>query len=142
MNILDVRNLTKHYKTVKAVNGISFAIPKGIWFGLLGPNGAGKTTTIEIIEGITKATSGEIYYQGKKIDASFQDRAGIQFQQTALMDFLSVRETLSLFASFYSKNLTIDDLINLCDQFSEGMLNATPHSNFTMQLDTDWPVGF
>src|SRR5690606_41673259 len=48
---------------LKAVDDVSFAIRPGICFGLLGPNGAGKTTTIEIIEGITAPTSGEIRYQ-------------------------------------------------------------------------------
>lgn len=115
MNILEVRNLTKHYKTVKAVNGISFAIAKGICFGLLGPNGAGKTTTIEIIEGITEATSGDILYRGKPRTADFKEYAGIQFQETALMDFLSVRETLKLFASFYVRSLSVEELSELCD---------------------------
>lgn len=115
MSILEVRNLTKHYKSVNAVNGISFSIPKGICFGLLGPNGAGKTTTIEMIEGITKATSGEIYFQGEPRNSGFKDVAGIQFQETALPDRLTVRETLQLFASFYSKSLAIDALVEMCD---------------------------
>lgn len=115
MNILEVKNLSKHYKTNKAVNGISFAIPKGICFGLLGPNGAGKTTTIEMIEGITPPSGGEIYYQGKPRNNSFKDIAGIQFQQTALPDNLSVKETLQLFASFYSKTIALDTLIAMCD---------------------------
>lgn len=115
MNILEVRQLTKKYKTLTAVNGISFVIPKGICFGLLGPNGAGKTTTIEMIEGITPVTSGEILYNDKARDEQFKNQAGIQFQQTALPDYLSVRETLALFASFYPTSLAIDELIKLCD---------------------------
>ena len=115
MNILEVKNLSKHYKTNKAVNGISFAIPKGICFGLLGPNGAGKTTTIEMIEGITPPSGGEIYYQGKPRNNSFKEIAGIQVQQTALPDNLSVKETLQLFASFYSKTIALDTLIAMCD---------------------------
>jgi ABC-2 type transport system ATP-binding protein len=52
--ILEVFNLTKSFRSLKAVDDVSFSIPKGSCFGLLGPNGAGKTTTIEIIEGIKK----------------------------------------------------------------------------------------
>src|SRR5690606_39386004 len=61
--LLEVRHLRKQYGALKAVDDVSFAIRPGICFGLLGPNGAGKTTTIEIIEGITAPTSGEIRYQ-------------------------------------------------------------------------------
>ncbi len=115
MNILEVKNLSKHYKSNKAVNGISFSIPKGICFGLLGPNGAGKTTTIEMIEGITPPSGGEIFFQGKPRDNSFKNVAGIQFQQTALPDNLTVKETLQLFASFYSKTIALETLIAMCD---------------------------
>src|SRR5690606_40829696 len=87
----------------------------------LGPNGAGKTTTIEIIEGITAPTSGEIRYQGRPRDGSFAERCGIQFQATALQDFLTVREVLTLFASFYREPLPVTELIRWCDlgEFSE-----------------------
>jgi len=51
--IIEVVDLVKHFPGVKAVDGLSFAIPAGSCFGLLGPNGAGKTTTIELLEGWT-----------------------------------------------------------------------------------------
>ena len=113
--ILDVRNLSKHYKTVEAVKGISFSIPAGICFGLLGPNGAGKSTTIEMIEGIKTPSSGEIHYKGRNRGADFAQQCGIQFQSTALPDFLLVREVLALFHSFYEKTLGINELVSLCD---------------------------
>lgn len=113
--ILEVRQLSKIYPQLHAVKEISFSVPKGICFGLLGPNGAGKTTTLEMIEGITKVSSGEIIYKGKPRNKSFNLEAGIQFQETALPDFLSVRETLNLFASFYPITLAQDKLIELCD---------------------------
>ncbi len=113
--ILEVRNLSKHYQRVEAVKGISFSIPAGICFGLLGPNGAGKSTTIEMIEGIKTPTSGEIYYKGNIRGSDFAQQCGIQFQSTALPDFLRVREVLKLFHSFYDKTLAIEELITLCD---------------------------
>jgi ABC-2 type transport system ATP-binding protein len=115
MKIVEVHALTKHYRDVRAVNGISFSIEQGQCFGLLGPNGAGKTTTIEMIEGINEPTSGEIRFLGQKRDGRFSQQAGIQFQQTALMDFLTVRETLALFATFYPKTMPLPQLIELCD---------------------------
>ena len=62
---LEARNLVKHYPEVVAVDDLSFDVSEGICFGLLGPNGAGKTTTVEIIEGVTQAASGEVWYFGE-----------------------------------------------------------------------------
>lgn len=112
--IIEVNQLVKHFKDVHAVNGISFSIPKGICFGLLGPNGAGKTTTIEIMEGITAPSSGEVLYKGKANNPNFKQEAGIQFQSTALMDYLTVKEVLKLFASFYPKTAALEHLITQC----------------------------
>ena len=113
-DLLEVRDLQKHYKDVKAVNGVSFTVKEGACFGLLGPNGAGKTTTIEVMEGISKPTSGEILYRGEPQGARFREQAGIQFQSTALQDFLTVAEQLKLFASFYPKGLSFDELVEVC----------------------------
>ncbi len=63
--VLEVKNLTKHFGTVHAVDGISFAIERGQIVGLLGPNGAGKTTTIQMILDIVTPTAGSIAVFGK-----------------------------------------------------------------------------
>ncbi len=121
--ILEVRNLRKCFKDLVAVADISFQIPEGICFGLLGPNGAGKTTTIEMIEGITRPTAGEILFRGAPRDASFRLQAGIQFQATSMMDHLKTREILELFHSLYAKTLPLPELIALCDL--ESLLEQT-----------------
>lgn len=112
--VLEARNLSKEYPDVLAVGGVSFAVPEGICFGLLGPNGAGKTTTVEIIEGVTPATSGQVYYYGEPVGARFQQEAGIQFQNTALQDFLTVRETIQMFRSLYDRQADFDELVAQC----------------------------
>jgi ABC-2 type transport system ATP-binding protein len=112
--LLSVRELVKHYPGVHAVNGVSFAIEEGCCFGLLGPNGAGKTTTVELIEGICQPTSGEIRYRGEPLGARFRQEAGIQFQRTALQEFLTVRETLRLFQSLYARTMDLEELVAVC----------------------------
>ncbi|HEV7442550.1 MAG: transporter ATP-binding protein [Gammaproteobacteria bacterium] len=112
--ILEVRNLVKQYPSVKAVDGLSLAVPEGICFGLLGPNGAGKTTTIEIMEGILDATSGEVRYRGAPLDQRFREEAGILFQKTALQDFLTVRQSITMFRGLYQRGLDVDEVIRLC----------------------------
>jgi ABC-2 type transport system ATP-binding protein len=113
--ILEVRDLKKSFPGVQAVDGVSFGIAAGRCFGLLGPNGAGKTTTIEMIEGITKPSSGELLFKGRPIDRDFKTSAGIQFQATSLQEYLTVRETVVMFASLYSKRADLEELYRLCD---------------------------
>jgi len=112
--ILEVKNLVKKYHKVVAVDGISFALRQGICFGLLGPNGAGKTTTIEVIEDVIPPTAGEVFYKGAPRTPSFREEVGIQFQSTALLNLLTVRETLETFQSFFKKTATVDELVELC----------------------------
>jgi ABC-2 type transport system ATP-binding protein len=81
---------------------------------LLGPNGAGKTTTVEMMEGVTQPTSGQVLYRGRKLGAQFRAEAGIQFQKTALQDFLTVRETLTLFTRLFPRRRSVDDLVRTC----------------------------
>jgi ABC-2 type transport system ATP-binding protein len=112
--ILNIEGLSKNYGTVQAVDNVTFEIPEGICFGLLGPNGAGKTTTIEIMEGITAPSAGRVLFRGQPIGADFRKKVGIQFQSTALPEFITVRETLELFASFYEAPRPMDEVIQLC----------------------------
>jgi ABC-2 type transport system ATP-binding protein len=112
--ILEVRNLVKQYPSVTAVNGLSLEVPEGMCFGLLGPNGAGKTTTIEIMEGILGATSGEVLYRGAPLGKRFREEAGILFQKTSLQDFLTVRQSISLFHGLYEKSIGVEEVIKLC----------------------------
>src|SRR5215213_5807052 len=112
--ILEVLAITKRYGAVTAVDGVSFAVQQGVCFGLLGPNGAGKTTTIEIMEGILSPDGGEIRYRGAPADRRFREEAGILFQKTALQDFLTVRQSLSLFRGLYTRGLDVDEVIRLC----------------------------
>lgn len=111
---LEARHLVKQYPGVLAVDDLSFAVPEGSCFGLLGPNGAGKTTTVEIIEGVSTATSGEVYYFGELAGSRFRQEIGIQFQNTALQDFLSVRETLQMFQNLYNRRADLDRIIEDC----------------------------
>ncbi len=113
-SIIQVENLTKTYPHVEAVQGISFELRTGQCLGLLGPNGAGKTTTIEMLEGITPPSSGTILYKGQPQGKTFHNQAGIQFQATALQEFLTVKEHLKLFQSLYPESVPLEEVIQLC----------------------------
>ena len=108
-------NLRKTYDgKVEAVRGLSLQIEAGQCFGLLGPNGAGKTTTIEILEGLLAPTSGEVRIFGHTWNDNprqLREWIGISLQETRLSEKLNVRETIELFASFYSEPRPAEDIL-------------------------------
>jgi len=112
--LVEVKGLTKTYGATIAVDDISFDIQEGEIFGMVGPNGAGKTTTIEIIEGLRKADRGTVRVLG--LDPVHQERQlrpllGIQLQQANLPENIKVWEALDLYASFYTRTLDWQELL-------------------------------
>jgi ABC-2 type transport system ATP-binding protein len=108
LKIVAVNDLRRYYGQVKAVDGISFEVEEGTVVAMLGPNGAGKTTTVEILEGLRKKDSGEIYYFGKKLDQvneSIKSLIGVQLQKTAFFEYLTVYETIELFSALYGQKV-------------------------------------
>ena len=121
--ILKVNEVYKHFRTVKAVDGIGFEVGKSEFIALLGPNGAGKTTLIEMVEGIQKPDKGEILLNGKHWsgnETELHKFIGISLQETHFFDKTTVKETLDVFSSFYglsgSRGDEILEIIQLMDK--------------------------
>jgi ABC-2 type transport system ATP-binding protein len=113
---ISVRDLRKSYGDTPAVLGISFDVAPGEVFGLLGANGAGKTTTIEILEGYRERSSGDVEVLGAdpgRPPRAWRERIGLVLQECELDHMLTVRETVTLFASFYAHPRTVDETIEL-----------------------------
>ncbi|QLQ09442.1 MAG: ABC transporter ATP-binding protein [Nocardioidaceae bacterium] len=101
---IEVRDLTKRYDDLVAVDGVSFDVAPGEFFGLLGPNGAGKTTALEMIEGLREPDVGTVRIDGldpRKRAPELQRRIGVQLQSSAFFERLTAREQLVTFASLY-----------------------------------------
>jgi ABC-2 type transport system ATP-binding protein len=113
-SLIQANGVTKKYKKLVAVDDVTLGIRQGICFGLLGPNGAGKTTLIEIIEDIISPTAGQVLYNGALRMASFREEVGIMFQQTALLSYLTVQETLTTFGNLYHDPQDVDQLVAEC----------------------------
>jgi ABC-2 type transport system ATP-binding protein len=115
--LVQVTNVYKAFKSVKAVDGLTFSVGPGKFLALLGPNGAGKTTMVEMIEGIQCPDRGEITIDGmnwRDHGEQIHSIIGLSLQETQYIDKLNVIETLTLFASFYGiDKKRIEEVIDL-----------------------------
>jgi len=118
VNVNEVRGLRKSYASLEAVRGIDLSITKGEIFSLLGPNGAGKTTTVEILEGFRTRNAGEVKVLGfdpathGHASREWRNRIGIVLQSTSDAGDLTVSETLSHFAGYYSNPRDPEEVIS------------------------------
>jgi ABC-2 type transport system ATP-binding protein len=118
VNVIEVRGLRKSYASFEAVCGIDLSIAQGEIFSLLGPNGAGKTTTVEILEGFRTRNAGEVKVLGfdpatqGRASREWRNRIGIVLQSTSDAGDLTVSETISHFAGYYSRPRNPEEVIS------------------------------
>ena len=114
--VIEVRGLRKSYGDVEAVKGIDLHVDRGEVFALLGPNGAGKTTATEILEGYRTRSGGEASVLGHdpaKGELDLKRRVGIVLQSTGVDPFLTVHETVDMYAGYYEHPRNPDEVIDL-----------------------------
>jgi ABC-2 type transport system ATP-binding protein len=108
--LLQVKNLTKSFGEIQAVQNLSLDIFSGEVFGLLGPNGAGKTTTINLISGLLKPDSGDVFLRGQALqagDAKTRIRMGICPQEIVLWTKLTPSEQLIFLGNMYGMRTSL-----------------------------------
>jgi ABC-2 type transport system ATP-binding protein len=104
------------YGETEAVRGIDLEVAPGEIFAFLGPNGAGKTTTVEILEGYRHRSAGEVRVLGEDpqhATRAWRDRIGIVLQTNRLDPYLTVRESLALYAGYFSHPRPVEEVIGL-----------------------------
>jgi ABC-2 type transport system ATP-binding protein len=115
---IHVKNLTKRYGDLTAVNDVSFTVKRGEIFAFLGPNGAGKTTTVEMLVGLRKPTSGGASVLGFDIvkeQNEIKKRIGVLPQSFNTYDRLTVKENIEYFAGMFDCRPDVNGLIKLVD---------------------------
>jgi ABC-2 type transport system ATP-binding protein len=113
---ISINGLRMSYGETEAVRGIDLEVGRGEIFAFLGPNGAGKTTTVEILEGYRKRTGGEVKVLGEDPEhagSAWRDRIGIVLQSNSLDPYLTVRESLELYAGYFSHPRSVEETIAL-----------------------------
>jgi ABC-2 type transport system ATP-binding protein len=103
-NTISVQDLRKCYGAKAAVDGISFEVEQGEFFGILGPNGAGKTTTLEMLEGLREPDGGQLSVLGLAPwprNPTLLPRIGVQLQASSFFERLTAREQIRTFAALY-----------------------------------------
>lgn len=103
VNILELNNITKNYKTIRALNNVSFTVPEGSVFGILGPNGSGKTTMLGIILDILKPSSGSFNLLGKPANAEVRKQVGTLLETPNFYHYLSGEKNLKIAAHIKGK---------------------------------------
>ena len=110
--ILEIRNLSKSYGGVKAVDNVSFSVNRGEIVGLIGPNGAGKTTSFNTITGAEKPTGGDVFLEGMNVTG----------RSTEQLYHMGLLRTFQL-SQEYPKMTTLENLMVACkDQAGEDIL--------------------
>ncbi len=123
MSVIEIRNLTKKFGDVLAIDNVSFEVEKGEIFGFLGPNGAGKTTTLNILVTVMKPTSGMAKVAGYdvvKYPLKVRERIGVVFQDITLDRELTGRENLWVHGKVYKMQTNelkkrIDELLKFIE---------------------------
>jgi len=106
-NVIEVKNLVKEYKNLKAVDDLSFEVHDGEILGLLGPNGSGKSTTINCILSLLNFSKGKIKIFGKEMMPNAYDikkEIGVVFQDVSVFDELNVYDNIDYFCGLYIKD--------------------------------------
>ena len=107
MNAIEIKDLTKRYGNLTAVNSLSLNIKQGEFFAMLGSNGAGKTTTIKMLSCLTEPTSGDAFMLGnslRKQADKVKDIINLSPQETAVAPKLTVKENLMMIARLHGSS--------------------------------------
>jgi ABC-2 type transport system ATP-binding protein len=129
MSAIEIRNVKKSYKDLRALKGVSLTVEEGEFFGLLGPNGAGKTTLISILAGLARADEGTVLVRGHDVVSDYRmarRSLGVVPQELVFDPFFSVRETLRLQSGYYGlgrNDAWIDEVMENLDLTAKADVN-------------------
>ncbi len=130
--MLNFKNISKNYKTIKALKDITFSIPENSIFGILGANGSGKSTFMKILPGLIYDWSGEIYYEDRlltKNDMILRHDFGYLIESPTFYEYLSARKNLEILARVSNVNINrIDYVLDLVELSNRSLDKVSAYS--------------
>ena len=118
---IEVRQATKHYGALRALDAVDLSIEQGEFFGLLGPNGAGKTTLISLLAGLARPDAGTLQVMGHDVVRDYRASRrvlGVVPQELVFDPFFTVRETLRIQSGYFvlrDNDAWIDEILERLD---------------------------
>jgi ABC-2 type transport system ATP-binding protein len=123
--VAELRDVTKVYGTVVALNAVNLIVRRGEFLALLGPNGAGKTTAINLMLGLRRPTGGQVKLLGKNpADRASRSRCGVMLQESGVPPMLLVAEIIRLFRSHYPAPLPAEQVLALANLKHKARMRA------------------
>lgn len=132
-SVLSIQNLVKYYGNIKALDGISYDIPKGCVFGILGPNGSGKTTTLGIVLNVLNQTSGNFLWFGKPSSSSTRQQIGSLLETPNFYHYLSAVDNLKITQEI-SKRGTKKDIDNVLEIVNLSQRKKSKFSTYSLGM--------
>jgi ABC-2 type transport system ATP-binding protein len=139
MAILTVENISKNYGKIKALDAVSFSVPKGCVFGILGPNGSGKTTLLGIVMNVLKATSGNYKLFDEAATDAHRKKIGTLLETPNFYHYLSAVRNLRISAAI--KGHGEDDIENILHTVDLYKRKDSPFSTFSLGMKQRLAIG-
>ena len=139
MQVLAINELVKHYGHIKALNGVSFEVPKGSVFGILGPNGSGKTTLLGIIMDVIKPTAGSYAFVGNGTDADKRKTIGTLLETPNFYHYLNAVDNLKISASIKGRGM--DDIERVLTVVGLQQRKHSPFHTYSLGMKQRLAIG-
>ncbi len=130
--VLTIRNLSKHYGRIKAVDDLSLEVKRGNIFGILGPNGSGKTTTLGMILDVINPTNGDYLWFGEKPDKNVRKKIGAILEHPIFYPYLTAVQNLKIVCDI--KEVSYDRIPEVIDQVGLDERKDTKYTTFSLGM--------